>query len=402
MSEKSGGKRRIKRPGRVRYVTLGGLVSLYAVVCKRHKLYIQIPDSLKPPYIIVGNHTSFFDFVYAVRSFYPERVNFVVARKYFHYSGLRWVMKAARAIPKSLYQRDMSTIVTMFSILKQGGVVGIFPEGQISINGISIDNGEAIAKFIKRAGVPVVRLLTGGAYFGNPPWAKNARKGQVESHVDLVLTGDQSREFPIEEIIDRVRQSIFMDSFAWQESNGYAYRGKDLAHGLENILYICPSCAKEFTMETRGDTIRCGNCGTEADFCEDGHLKWTKESYFRHIGDWHYWQVEQEKMNIAGKAAFSVSEPVELAMPKPAGKGFDVVGRGIFSADRESYSYSGTIYGIEEALIFPTQGIRYLPFDTGRNFQIYKDNILYEFRPDNPKWCMKIANICESIHALTN
>jgi 1-acyl-sn-glycerol-3-phosphate acyltransferase len=400
MSGVKSGQRGVKRPSRVKYITLGGLVSLYAVVFKKHKLHFALPDALKPPYIIVGNHSSFFDFVYAVRAFYPERVNFVVARKYFYYSGLRWVMKAARAIPKSLFQRDLSTVITMFGVLKQGGVVGIFPEGQISINGISIDNGETIAKFVKRAGVPVVRLLTGGAYFGNPPWAKTARKGLVESRVDLVLTEEQVRELPVDEIMSRIRQSIFMNSYAWQESNGSAYRGKNLAHGLENILYICPSCAEEFTMSTEGNSIRCRNCGTEADFCEDGHLRWTNGSYFKHIGDWHNWQVEKERTEIAGKAAFCVSEPVELAMLKEAGKGVDVVGRGVFTADKEAYVYSGTLHGRDETLIFPTQGIRSLPFDTGRNFQIYKDDIFYEFRPDNPGWCMKIANICEGLHAL--
>ena len=401
MSGAKNGRRAVKRPGRVRYVVLGGLVTLYAVICKRHKLHYTLPDGLKPPYIIVGNHSSFYDFVYAVRAFYPERVNFVVARKYFHYSGLRWVMKTARAIPKSLYQTDMNTVVTMFNILKQGGVIGIFPEGQISINGISIDNGEAIAKFVRRAGVPVVRLLTGGAYFGNPPWAKNARRGLVESHVDLVLTREQTQELSPQEIMDRIRESIFMDSYAWQESKGSEYRGRNLARGLENILYICPSCAGEFTIDTEGNSIRCSSCGAEADFCEDGHLKWTKGSFFRHIGDWHFWQVEREKREIAQKNAFCVSEPVELAMLNGTGKGFDVVGSGIFSADREAYIYSGTLYGLTVTLTFPTQSIRYLPFDTGRNFQIYKGDVLYEFRPENPKWCMKIANICEGIRALT-
>ncbi len=87
-------------------------------------------------------------------------------------------------------------------------------------------------------------------------------------------------------------------------------------------------------------------------------------------------------------------------MLKPKGKGVRVAGRGVFTADRENYKYVGTLNGEPVDLAFPTAGTRYLPFDTGRNFQIYKNNLLYEFRPENPKWCMKIANICEVFYSL--
>lgn len=343
--KKNNGRQKAKRPGFIAYFLLGGIVSLYAVIFKRHKLVSTLPEGLKPPFIIVGNHTSFYDFVYAVRAFYPRRINFVVARKYFHFSGLGWVMKTARAIPKSLFQSDTSTIVAMFDILGQDGVVGIFPEGQISINGITIEYGETIAKFIKKAGVPVAGIRTGGGYFCNPPWGKSARRGLIESKVSLVLTKEQVRELSADAIIETIRQSIYMDSFAWQEAVGCAYRGKDLAHGLENILYICPCCKEEYTIAAEGNTIRCRNCGTEAHFGEDGHLLWINESYFRHIGDWHFWQVEQEKAQIEENDAFCVSEPVALAMLRLKGKGVDVVGSGTFCADRDAFVYSGTLRG---------------------------------------------------------
>lgn len=400
MKKKKSQKSRIKRPGKVTYALLGGLLWLYAVFFKKHKLVTELPDGLEPPYIIIGNHTSFYDFAYAVRAFYPERISFVVARKYFHYAGLSLVMKTARAIPKSLFQPDTGTIVAMFNILKQGGVIGIFPEGQISLNGTTISYGETTAKFIKKAGVPVVRLLTGGAYFVNPPWAKNTRKGPIESSVSLMLTKEQTQELSTDAIMERIQHGLYMDSFAWQETTGGVYRGEMLAHGLENMLYICPSCREEFSFTAEGNTICCRSCGTQAYFGEDGHLSWIKENYFRHIGDWHNWQIEQETGKIVKDEVFSVSEPVVLAMLRLKGKGITVVGSGTFTVSRDAYVYSGTLRGQTVRLTFSTTGIRYLPIDTGRNFQIYHKDLLYEFRPENPVWCMKISNICEGIHAL--
>lgn len=395
MSKKKGIKRRIKRPGRIRYVLLGGIVAAYAAAVKRHRLVSRLPEGVKPPFIIVGNHTSFYDFVYAVRAFFPVRINFVVARKYFHFKGLGWVMKTARAIPKSLYQNDTGTIMKMFDVLKQGGVVGIYPEGQISINGISIENSGAIAKFVKKAGVPVVSILTGGSYFCNPPWALSARKGRVESSVKLVLTKEQVAALPVAEILEKIRGSIYHDSYAWQRAAGYVYRGDDLARGLENILYICPDCGREYTFEARGDAVICWGCGLKARYGEDGHLRWEGESRFEHVGDWQIWQIEKETEKIAANADFSVSEPVRLAMLKTEGRGVETVGAGTFTADRDNYTYTGTQYGKDVTLVFPTSSIRSLPFDSGRSFHLYHKDLMYEFVPDNPVFCMKIANICE-------
>jgi 1-acyl-sn-glycerol-3-phosphate acyltransferase len=395
-------KRRIKRPGAIRYVLLGGLVAVYAAAVKRHRLLSRLPEGVKPPFLIVGNHTSFFDFVYAVRAFFPKRINFVVARKYFHFKGLGWVMKTARAIPKSLYQSDTGTILSMFSILKQGGIVGIYPEGQISVSGISIDNGEAIAKFVKKAGVPVVSILTGGSYFCNPPWAKTARKGRIESRVALVLTEEQVRELPVGEIMEKIRRSIYHDSYAWQRSAGCLYRGKDLAAGLENILYICPHCRAEYSIATEGDTLRCMSCGVKARYGEDGHLSWEGERLFQHVGDWQDWQIEQETARIAEDESYTVSQPVRLAMLKTEGKGTEIVGSGTFTADRGVFTYTGTQRGREVVLEFSVAGIRYLPFDSGRSFHLYHNDLMYEFITENPAWCMKIANICEGFHTLAS
>jgi hypothetical protein len=125
---------------------------------------------------------------------------------------------------------------------------------------------------------------------------------------------------------------------------------------------------------------------------------------FRHIGGWLRWQREQEKAKIEAQLSenneFTACEPVELAMLKRRGKGIEAVGRGLFTACKDAYAYEGTLRGKEVRLRFAAAGVRCLPFDSGRNFQIYHQNELYEFRPRNPVWCMKIANICDGLFAL--
>lgn len=292
-------------------------------------------------------------------------------------------------------------MIAMLEILKQGGILGLYPEGQISIHGVTIENGESIAKFIKKSAVPVVRILTGGAYLSNPPWAKTSRTGPIESKINIVLSKEQIQELSEEEILLQLQDSIYINTYEWQETKEYTYSGKNLAEGLENVLYLCPSCMKEFTITTTGDEVICENCGIRARYGKDGHFHWAGKEYFRQLEDWHLWQLKHEKAAVASDNNFSLSEQVDLAMLRQEGAGVEVVGFGTFTASRKAYHYTGTLNGQDVNLTFPASGIHNLPFDTGRNFQIYSKNLYYEFRPANPKWCMKIANICEGLYLST-
>ncbi len=390
-----------KRPPRVFYLLLAGLVALYAAFIKGQKIETTIKGKVEPPFIIIGNHTSFYDFVYSVRAFYPHRINFVVARKYFHFPWLGGLLKTAQAIPKSLYQPDMGSVMGMLDIIRQGGIVAIYPEGQIATHGVTLENGDATAKFIKKAGVPVARILTEGAYLMDPPWGKAHRSGAVESKVDLILTREQIETSDIATLAKIIDDSLSFDTFEWQRKTGNLYTGKNLAHGLENMLYICPHCRSEFTLYTEDDRIRCDRCKTETIYGKDGHLHWKEKPYFLHIGKWCLWQTEQEKNRILESADYLVTEPVELAMLKQAGKGIEAVGRGSWSASREGYTYQGTLRGESVKLFFPAFKTRYFPFDPGQNFQIYDKNLLYEFRPENPVFCAKAASICDGLSVLS-
>ena len=133
--------RSIRRPNRLFYALLTGLSSLYVILAKNHRyagreLVRELP---RGPFLVIGNHTSFYDFLYVTRILWPRPVNFVVAAKYFRFPGLLpWLLQIAQAIPKSLFKADFRTVARASAVVRQGGVVGIFPEGQISTGGITL------------------------------------------------------------------------------------------------------------------------------------------------------------------------------------------------------------------------------------------------------------------------
>lgn len=397
-------KKEVKRPNPIFYAILTGLSSLYVILAKGHRfsgreVLKNLPDG---PFLVIGNHTSFYDFLYLVRIFWPRPINFIVAAKYFRFTGLLpWLLGIAQAIPKSLFKADIRTVARSKSVICQGGIVGIFPEGQISTGGITLPLPEGLGKLTALLGVPVYGVRTMGAGFVNPPWSPLSRRGRVESVLSLVLTGEEAVALPREEVDRRLSEALAVNSYDWQKINGNQYKGKDLTRGLENILYRCPSCGLEFTLSMDRGTIICTNCGLAASMDGSGHFHWSGGvSYFEHLGAWYGWQYEKAAAEILATDEFAFSGPVSLAMYRRDACGIEKVGEGSITLTREEYVYEGNLRGETVRLCFPVAKIRYVPYDTGRNFQIYQDNELHEFRPNPGQMSVKYAVLGETLHHL--
>jgi 1-acyl-sn-glycerol-3-phosphate acyltransferase/DNA-directed RNA polymerase subunit RPC12/RpoP len=395
--------KKTKRPSPWIYLPLVGLANIFTRFVKQHKYYggEVLKGLVKEPLLVIGNHTSFYDFLYMARILYPHRINFVVAAKYFRFHGLSLVFRLGRSIPKNLFSADIRTVARTISIIKQGGIVGIYPEGQISLGGITLPLPEGIGKLVKHLGVPVVMVKTYGGGFVDPPWSNRHRRGIVESHISVVLRKEQVQTLSLEAIDEALKGALAANPYQWQAQKGYEYRGKELTDGLTNILYICPNCHDEFKLDTAGDKLTCGSCGMKVTLQGSGHLNWENtKAYFNHIGDWYEWEHQEEEKAVLADENFCYGVPVELAMYRREGDGIEAVGNGIMTINREVYIYNGTFRGKEIQMEFLTRTTRYVPFDGGRNFQIYADNELHEFRPDPGVKSVKAALIGETMYYL--
>jgi len=395
--------KKIKRPPMILYLLLVGLANIYTKLTKGHHYYGKrhLRSLPQGPLVVVGNHTNFFDFLYMARTLYPRRINFVVAAKYFRFKELSFILRLAQAIPKNLYSPDIRTVSRATSIINQGGVVGIYPEGQISLGGITLPLPEGIGKLVKHLGVPVAAVRSFGGGFVDPPWSKRHRKGIVESHFHLVLSKDQVRSMAPEAIDSVLKEALFANPYEWQRKSGLQYTGNEITDGLTHILYICPNCLSEFTLHTFDDKIACTQCGLEASMTGSGHFHWPEgTSYFDHIGTWYQWQYQQEEATITGNEDYILVLPVRLAMYKKKGLGIEEVGEGTMTISREEYLYQGSVRGEKSTLHFPTKNIRYVPFAGGRNFQIYDNDQLHEFRPNPGIHSVKASLVGETIYLL--
>ncbi len=279
--------------------------------------------------------------------------------------------------------------------------MGIYPEGQISLGGITLPLPDGIGKLVKHLGVPVVAVKSYGGGFVDPPWSDRHRRGIVESHVSVVLQKDQLSKMSSDEVDQALANALTANPYEWQTENGYQYRGNDLTAGLTNLIYICPNCHSEFTLSAEKDWLGCSQCGMKVTMTGSGHFIWENtKPYFNHLGEWYQWEHVEEQQAVEADPDFSYIVPVELAMYRREGDGIEAVGQGTMTITRDTYVYSGTFRGETTEMIFPTRTTRYVPFDGGHNFQIYANNELHEFRPNPGVKSVKAALIGETMYHL--
>ncbi|MCI0434843.1 MAG: 1-acyl-sn-glycerol-3-phosphate acyltransferase, partial [Gemmatimonadetes bacterium] len=119
----------------------------------------RIPD--EGPCVVVCNHVSFIDAL-IVGGTVRRPVRFVMYYKIFQIPVLSWIFRTAGAIPIAGAREDPELMQKAFDrieeYLKNGEVVGIFPEGGLTPDGSIQPFRPGIERILERSPVPVVPL----------------------------------------------------------------------------------------------------------------------------------------------------------------------------------------------------------------------------------------------------
>lgn len=86
---------------------------------------------LKGPFLVLGNHTSWVDFLYFSNCVYPHPMNVVVTSNVFYMKFLGKLFTDFGAIPKKQFTSDFSCIKHIKRNLDNGNSVLLFPEGAL-------------------------------------------------------------------------------------------------------------------------------------------------------------------------------------------------------------------------------------------------------------------------------
>jgi 1-acyl-sn-glycerol-3-phosphate acyltransferase len=282
-----------------------------AYICKVYKakgIGLEVFDRIRPPFILVGNHSTLLD-PFLTNYFVPHPIHWVSSDGNMRSPIMRFLMiKLVGCIPKSKAIPDIETVNWMVEFIrKRKGVVGFYPEGQSSWNGDSLPVLGSTAKLIRLLKAPVILAHSRGAYMTKPRWTYFRREGQMEIEFSELFSPEALKDMSVKEIDETLSAAIRHDDPAWARSRGIAFRHPRRAESLELALFACPACGALHSIASKGEQVFCKSCRFSAEYREDGSLKLlgagdsalpfgfgvqphTGEMLFESLKTWDIWQ----------------------------------------------------------------------------------------------------------------
>ena len=267
------------------------------------------------PCLILMNHSSFTDMKLAYGIFYPQKLGIVTSVDAM--TGiLGKLMRLIGCTPTHKYVADLSLIKDIEYMLKKNKTsVLMYPEAGYSFDGCATTLPQRLGILMKRLGVPVVTVITEGAFHRDPLYNMlQIRNVKVSAHVKCIATAEEVKEKSVDELDALLAESFAFDNFAWQRDNKVSIDVPFRADGLHRILYKCPHCGAENQMEGKGIHLTCHACNKKWTMDEYGQMVANEgDTEYPHIPDWYNWQracVREELEN----GTYLIDTDVEIAI----------------------------------------------------------------------------------------
>ena len=264
-----------------------------------YKYSCEVYPDLKGPYLVLANHNTDLDPGLVALSF-PQQMYFVasehVYRAGFASKVLRYVFEP---IAKRKGTSDTVTVMKSIRALREGKNVCLFPEGQKSFNGRTGEIHLATGKLVKASKASLITYKLEGGYFTTPRWGYGIRKGKMHGSIVNIYDPETLDKLSAEEITDIIIKDLYEDAYEKQNESPIAYKGKNLAKGLEHSLCVCQSCKKLDTLSSIKNKVFCNECGFSTTLDKYGYFD--ENSKFKTVAQWDDFQQEELKKFVEDK-----------------------------------------------------------------------------------------------------
>ena len=246
----------------------------------------------KQNYLIICNHSCSLDPFMLGKSFFRP-IYFVASDDLLKNGFISKIMKHTVApIPIRKGTMDISSIRNCISIAKEGGTIGIFPEGNRTYSGEISYLGINLVKFIRKLDLPLIIYHIDGGYGLDPRWGKKSRRGKgSRGYVQRVLSKEELCSLKDEELL-----KIINTNLSQEISPSLRFKSKEKAEYLERVLFVCPKCHALETLVSEKNAIKCKCCSLEATYEEDLSFSSNEPSFkFKKVSEWMNYQKEYLK-----------------------------------------------------------------------------------------------------------
>ncbi|SHG50371.1 lysophospholipid acyltransferase family protein [Ornithinibacillus halophilus] len=378
-----------KKPGKLARLIL--LSPIKAFINSRSKIIIERNDTLEMegPYIILGHHVTNWDPL-ILNSYVKEPICFIAGETLFRHPLLKRLLDFTGAIPKMKFKNDTRTIRSVIKAKKHNRVIGIFPEGNRNWDGTTEPLIFSTAKLVKLLNIPVVVATIRGGYLSQPRWANSFRKGIISLSFEKKWDINTLKNKTPEQIHHMLTEALAYNEMEWQLKNNFPYKGKNLAHYLERLLFICPHCQMPSHLQSHQDQFQCSSCDYTVRYTPNGTLEAVKHPIiFNTIHEWNSWQLEFLKDNLLQPESeevwkSSMQDTIELSISDEVTP-FKTISKGKIAwspNDKSTIHFTGHN---RKKLSFPLANMEGINIHLHHHLDFFIENKLYRFTFFQPR-----------------
>ena len=241
----------------------------------------------KSAYLIISNHQTTMDpFLLSLSFRFP--IYFVASDDLFNLKVSPLINYLVAPIPKSKSLCDVAAMMGVLRVIKEGGAVGIFPEGNRTVSGGQWEMTDAIAKLAKKLKVPLVIYNICGGYGTDPRWGHSIRKGRASGGVRRIISVEELSTLSNEQLFTLIKEELTVND----TESGISFRSRKRAEFIERALYMCPVCHKISGIVSHKPKFECKYCGTGAVYTKKLTIS-PAIAGFERIYDWYEWEKRE-------------------------------------------------------------------------------------------------------------
>lgn len=356
------------------------------------------------PLVVIANHEAALDFVNIIGAT-SRPMSFVISNSFYNSLPVNGILKRLAVIPKQQFQTTVHDMRRIKSVIDNGEILVIYPAGLMCEDGLSTPIPRATYKFLKWLGADVYVARTTGSYFVMPKWTSGMRSGKTFLDIYKLFSKDELKRLKLSEIKESADKALLFDAYAEQEERLVKYKDADNLEGLENVLYECPECGTEFSIQVRDkNSLYCTDCGFKETADEYSFLHNTghRGREIRHVSEWSRLIYSRLKEKIQADENYSLSAETKIQMIDFNKHKFTEVGFGEIKLSRHAFNLSGIVNGEKVQLSVSPANLPTLPFGPGKYLEIQHGDDIYRCVLSNGRLVMKFINALKIFYEFHN
>ncbi len=259
-------------------------------------------------YLVLANHQTAFDQFFMGLVLYPKIMPYYVASEDIFTNGFvsKLIKYLVNPIPIKKQTSDVSCVMNCIRVVREGGSIGISPEGNRTFDGKTVTMKNSVASLARALKIPVALLRIEGGYGVEPRWGKRTRRGRIDAYVSRVISVEEIKQMTDEELFALIEQELSVNDCA----SGKRFRSKKRAECMERAFYICPECGIS-TFRSRGAEVVCQRCQKIITLGED--LSLSTESAPLPFSDTAGWYDYQNEYLLSHDTSTLIETPIHTA-----------------------------------------------------------------------------------------